>query len=491
MTAIMGAAFIALAAGGTGAIVKYMRKEAGFANVNAASISIESSILLALQNPELYTKETTAFMRAGGENVVKNVKIMGEKGPVAEVGGTVTLDASGAACVPTPTAPCAMTTHVRIDCASGGCKAAYQIEFSPPPGNREVASNTDKSQVRATLPPLGSAHWPPVVGSNDFAIVLGYDLFRREDGKNICGPGELFVSGLDKNSGNVSCVLPSQRALASNQIGESMVYDTTTHSLEFVPRTLQKLHCPAKYVLRTMDPSSLDQGRNAQGTCVYRYKKEVNWMEQWPSGQASVSGPFCPQEDYGVVPNGNCTMNVISQTNGLCPRTCCDDKGNCSDCSYTVPPNISYRLDQNYDARGPNVSCSLVKTGSQQCGASWEGEVQWSGKCKIYVPEHQPASGSTVPSAATVTDPGTTTLTTDSTPPDNRTPPSETPEQAPAETGVWVQAGSGGGNGDCTSKPGWITQGRSAPCTIGDSCTLRMSGITETALRQECRPKRG
>jgi hypothetical protein len=390
LTAVLAAAFVGLAAAASGSIVKMMRKESIFANVNSSSLSVESSILLALQSPDTYSPATAALMRKGGEDLVKDVEIRDENGVVAKIGGTVHLDGAGKACTPSSDKPCAMKTNLRIDCVAGGsCKAAYQIAFDPSYGRKPAQDGSADSG----LPPLGSEQWPPRPGTSDFSNVISYDLFRRVDGKNICAPNELFVSGMDKSNGNVDCVLPSQLELQKNQIGQTVEYNSATHSVEIVPRTLAKLTCPNKYVLRIMDPSSLDETRTPQGTCVYRYKKEVPWMEEWPRGQTSVSGPFCPQEDYGVVPNGECTVNVTSRTDGVCPRTCCDGEGNCSDCSYTVPPNISYSVSQHFDARGPNVSCSFQKTGTQQCGASWEGEVVWSGRCKIYVPEHEAAGG--------------------------------------------------------------------------------------------------
>ena len=390
LTAVIAAAFVAIAAGATGTIVKLMRKESLFVNVNSSSLSVESTILLALQSPDTYSPASAALMRTGGKDVLKNIEIKDENGVVARIGGSVTLDGAGRACTPSSDKPCAMATHLRVDCSGAVCKAAYQIEFDPSYGRKP---SQEDANGNGNLPPLGSAQWPPREGSSDFSTIISYDLFRREDGKNICTPNELFVSGMDKSNGNVECVLPAQSELAKNQIGQTVEYNSATQSIEIVPRTLAKLTCPNKYVLRIMDPSSLDETRTPQGTCVYRYKKEVPWMEEWPRGQQSVSGPFCPQEDYGVVPNGECTVNVTSRTDGVCPRTCCDSEGNCSDCSYTVPPNISYSVSQNYDARGPNVSCSFQKTGTQQCGASWEGEVVWSGRCKIYVPEHQTAGG--------------------------------------------------------------------------------------------------
>lgn len=390
LTAVIAAAFVALAAGASGTIVKLMRKESIFANVNSSSLSVESTILLALQSPDTYPPATAALMRAGGKDVVKNFQIKDENGVVAIIGGSVSLDGAGKACTASADQSCAMTTKVRIDCAAGAvCKAAYQIVFDPSYGRKPAQAESNSN----TLPPLGAPEWPPREGTSDFSTVISYDLFRREEGKNTCLPNELFVSGMDKANGNVNCVLPSQLQLEKNQIGQTVEYNSSTRSIEIVPRTLAKLTCPNKYVLRIMDPTSLDETRSPQGLCVYRYKKEVPWMEEWPRGQTSVSGPFCPQEDFGVVPNGECTVNVTSRTDGVCPRTCCDGEGNCSDCSYTVPPNISYTVSQNFDARGPNVNCSFQKTGTQQCGASWEGEVVWGGRCKIYVPEHEPAGG--------------------------------------------------------------------------------------------------
>jgi len=380
VTAVIAAGVVGMAAAGTAGIVKLMHKESTFSNTNAASLSIESTILLALQSPDTYPPEIARFMRGGGEDIVKNVEIRDDRGVIARIGGTVNLDSSGRACSPKADKPCAMTTSVRIDCGRGAvCRAAYQIAFPKPAAFDSDRKPSDVS-ANSAMAPLGSAVWPPRPNTSDFSTILSYDLFRREEGKNTCAPNELFVSGVDKSNGNVSCVLPSQAEIEKNQIGQTMEYNSVTRSLEVVPRTLGRASCPKDYVLQSLDPSSLDEGRSPQGICVYRYKKELPWMETWPRGQASVSGPVCPQKDYAVVPNGTCKVNVTARHVG-------------TGCRYPASPRITYKLSQQYDSNGPNVSCSFVKTGRQNCGADWDGEVVWSGSCKLTVPETVPATG--------------------------------------------------------------------------------------------------
>lgn len=370
---MLAVGLITVGALGVGSIGKMMRNQSSFSQVMSTALGIESRIVQALQSRELYDGDSVRKLASGEGLPGKVISVEREGGslPVAVVGGELLMNAAGGACTG---AECALKTHLDISCATGICRAAYRIEFLPRPGTTPPS-------------PFGAAQWPP--RPEDFNQVISYDLYRRQNGNSKCAAGEMFVSGINRGDGSVSCVRPASRRLATNEIAKGVEYSAAGNTLEFKYATLKQANCPSRYVMQDLDPASLES--SPSGLCVYRYKKELPWMQAWPSGAQGVSGAFCPMEDYEAVGNGACTMSIVTTTNGHCPATCTNADGSTYDCSTYPAPDTAHRIEQSIS--GPNVSCRLIQTGTQQCGASWQGQVNWSGVCRITVPENQSAAG--------------------------------------------------------------------------------------------------
>lgn len=367
VTVLLAAGLVALAAVGGAAIVRFMRTESEFSRTTGTALAVESYLLAALQKAESYSPAALDQLRAGQspDGLRFELERNGVKSAVAQVGSRLDLNADGAAC---SAAPCALHTELRFQCTGAVCRAAYRVDI-------------DQAVTKVSLPPLGAAQWPP--RPEDFTQLVNFEIYRRADTGADCAPGDLFVGGMNRTSGAVLCVHPTTRRLAPNEIAKGVTYGAGTQSLELKALALKAGKCPAKYAAQRVRPSSLES--SPEGTCVYRYKKEVPWMKPWPTGSESVSGRFCPASDYEAVGDGTCTVSVVSKTPGNCPKTCTDASGHAYDCSYTVEPDTSHSVSQSVS--GPNVTCSLVKTGTQQCGASWVGAVQWQGRCKLTLPE--------------------------------------------------------------------------------------------------------
>lgn len=373
VTVLIAAGLIAAAAVTVGVIVKFMRSQTVFSRATGSGLAVESFLLAALQHSETYAGSAADSLAAGQTPTGLKFEMdhNGAKYVVAIVGGRVELNEDGAPCT---SAPCALTTRIDILCASALCRAAYRVEFNP-------------AVLQAAVPALGAAAWP--AKPEDFTQLIGFDLYRRLGVKLLCDPAELFVTGLNKTTGEVTCVRPTTRQLAGNEIAKGMTYAVGTSSLEYKTLALKTGKCPARYVAQAVSPPSLED--SPAGTCVYRYKKEVPWMKPWPTASESVSQRFCPSQDYDAAGTGSCTGRVVSTTPGVCPRTCQDAQGQSYDCSYTVLPDTSFTIQQSVS--GPNVTCTLTHTGTQQCGASWVGAVDWSGTCKLKVAETLPMGG--------------------------------------------------------------------------------------------------
>ena len=372
ITVLLAATVIAVVAVSAGAIVKFSRTQSAFSRTTSSALAVESYLLSAIQRSETYA--SVADQMAQGTPPATLQFMMDHNGTptlAASVAGPVKLTEDGTPCA---AAPCAITTHVAYTCQAALCRAAYRVEFDP-------------TIVKTQLPALGATSWPPQAA--DYTQIVSPDIYRRQGVRLKCDGGDLFVTGMNRSTGEVICVHPTTRQIAANEIGKSMTYDAGTRSLEVKTLPLHKGVCPPKYVGQSFAPTSLES--SPVGTCVYRYKKEVPWMKAWPASSESVSDRFCPVEDYEAVGDGACVVRIVSQTPGRCPQTCSDADGHSYDCSYTVAPDTSYTVSQSVS--GPNASCSLTKTGTQHCGSSWVGAVSWSGKCKLTLPETQPMGG--------------------------------------------------------------------------------------------------
>lgn len=367
VTLLIAVGLVASAAVAGAAIVKYMRIESEFSRTTGTALAVESFLLTALQRVESYSPAHLDKLRAGQspDGLRFELERNGEKSLVAQVGTRLDLTADGNLCT---SPPCALHTDVRFKCTGSVCRAAYRIDI-------------DQEVTKISLPPLGAEKWPP--REEDYTQLINFEIYRRVEAGADCAPGELFVGGMNRASGAVLCVRSTARRLAGNEIAKGVKYSAATQSLELKGQALKTGVCPPKYVAQSVRPTSLDS--TPDGTCVYRSKKEVPWMKPWPANAESVSGRFCPEIDYEAVGDGNCEVVVVSSNHGTCAKTCQDAKGIAYDCSYTVPPDTSHTLQQNVS--GPNVSCSYVKTGTQQCGASWIGAVRWTGICRLTAPE--------------------------------------------------------------------------------------------------------
>jgi len=368
---MIAAALIGGAALAAAGLFKFSRAQNQFTVVTGTALRLESQLITGLQDGENYRGDMSKVMRDNKKP--EGLAILSpEKIAIARVGSTLTLDVNGRPCVGPA---CAITSKFDIKCFVGICRAAYQIEMNP-------------AVLKTSVAPLGAPSWPPTPA--DYTQLIGYDLYRDGEESAKCQAGELFVAGLNRGNGAVDCVRAPSRKLASNQIAKSVAFDTTTGALEFNTQNIRPLVCPAKYVAQSVRPSSLE--KTPEGTCVYRYRKELPWMEPWPTGATSVSGNFCPKEDYEAVPTGACTVRITKTTPGLCYKKCTNDGGTSSyECNYNVDPDTSHRIVQNVS--GPNVSCQMIRTGTQKCGANFEAEVLWSGTCRITVPETLPGGG--------------------------------------------------------------------------------------------------
>jgi hypothetical protein len=380
-----------------GGVMKLMRKDQAYTTAMSTAIAAESAIMHALQSPATYANPAhNQAMRDGGTNLFSGtgIAINGERGLIgqgatlARIGNTVLLTRMGTACNGSQSNPikedfCAVATNVRIDCEAGGlCKAAYQVAINP-------AAN-DGVQV----PPLGSQNWPP--SASDFKTVISYDLYRRPGASLACASGELFVSAIDKSNGSVTCAKPALATLQPNQVPDGVVYNSLSNSLELRSRDLGQAACAdSRYVLQTVDPRTLDQGASVNGTCVYRFKNDIPWMDPWPTGKDEVTMNVCPSADYDIVPDGTCQMDVIERTQGWCVKSCQDGNGFWYDCSEPIDPVINYHIEQDpapgNRKNGPQVMCRLVQDGAQPCQASWKGQVRWSGRCQLNQPRYVPA----------------------------------------------------------------------------------------------------
>lgn len=385
-----------------GGVMKLMRQDATYSSVMSTAIAAESAISQALQNPGTYANPAhTAAMRAGGVNLLGGVAITGERGilgagvTLARIGGAVQLNRDGLPCSSGQTNPndasfCAVTTNVQINCTGTSpnttCRAAYQ-----------VAVNT-AANAGVSVPPFGAAAWPPAAA--DFSTLIGYDLFRRAGAKTVCAPTELFVTGMDKANGTITCASPSDISLPVNGIPNVVSRGGAPgYRMQFGSRQADIASCgDSKYALQQVDPRNLDEGSGVSGSCIYRYQPNIAWMDTWPSGRDAVEMNVCPDADYTITPSGRCTMNVISQTNGYEPKICQDGVGAYYDCSEEPAPiiqeGVTYRIDQDPPVgatkNGARVSCTLVQFGNQPFGASWRGEVQWSGRCVLNRPQRIP-----------------------------------------------------------------------------------------------------
>lgn len=373
VTVLIAAGIIGGAAVGAGALMKFGKAQSSFSAATGAAFRVESHLISALQAPDTYKGSVGESLRRNESPTGLGIRMQYPDGSVASsftVGADTKIGFDGKPCVK----DCPLTTRLEFKCIAGICRAAYQVEF-------------DQAVVKSAIPPLGANKWPPQ--ANDYTQAISFELFRRLDENSKCAPGELFVSGLDRSTGAVQCVRTTSRRLPASQIAKAVEYSAATGALEFRVQDLRSMVCPEKYVAQRVRPGSMET--SPEGTCVYRYKKQLPWMAPWPTGAASVSGRFCPAQDYEAIGTGSCTVQVTSSTNGYCPATCTDAQGASYDCSYSVAPTIAYDIQQSVS--GPNVSCSFTKTGSQQCGASWEGQVVWGGNCRITVPETQAGGG--------------------------------------------------------------------------------------------------
>ncbi|RYZ95130.1 MAG: hypothetical protein EOP11_25415, partial [Proteobacteria bacterium] len=327
-----------------GSIMKLGKKEADFSTVTGTVLAVESQLILGLRSATTYDSSATASLRAGGS--INGVSINMQKNSasvrIASIGSAVTLDRKGDTCTG---APCAITTNVDVRCVSGTCRAAYQILV-----NAAVAGTP--------IPPIGSAVWPPIY-PRDYDTVISYDIYKRQDADNVCPAGELFVSGMNRHTGKVTCVRRSTRTLASNQIAKKVEYDSSTRAMEFVGQNLVSATCPAKYRLRAASPGSWESSAGGS-ECIYRYKKSVPWMTAWPGGSASVTGQFCPSQDYRAANGAGCRAVVVSRQNGKCPLACANPDGSTYDCSETKTPDES-NLQAIGSMSGPNVTCTISK----------------------------------------------------------------------------------------------------------------------------------
>jgi hypothetical protein len=373
VTVLIAAALIALAAVSAGAIVKFLRSESVFTRATGAAISVETALLAALQAPETYAGAAASSLAQGQAPAALNFTLNqnGSTTVVAALGAGTNLTDDGAPC---PSQTCAIRTYIDIACANTICRAAYRVEFNP-------------AVLKLSLPALGASTWPPK--PEDYTQIISPELYRRLGAKLKCSPPDLFVTGENKASGEVYCVHATTHQLASNEIPKGMAYSVATESLEFTMQNLKKGVCPTLYVAQNLSPPSLET--NPSGTCVYRYKKQVPWMKPWPESSESVSQRFCPSQDYIANGAGSCAGRVVSQTNGTCPQTCTDAHGNPYNCSYTVPPDTSFTIQQSVS--GPNATCTLTHTGTQRCGAGWVGAVSWSGTCDLVVAETKSMGG--------------------------------------------------------------------------------------------------
>lgn len=387
-----------------GGVVKLMRKSATYSTVISSAVAVESAIMQALQNPNTYAAADTAAMRGGGNNLLSSVRINGQRGllgtdvEIARFNTPTRLTRDGLPCVAAEGNPnsanfCAITTNVAMNCTgtppSTVCRAAYQVTIDA------------RANEGTAVPPFGAASWPPNYPS-DFTSVISYDLYRRPGAKTTCDSGELFVTGMDKANGNVTCARPTDATLPTEGIPDQVYYTgAPQHMLALRSRAMSIASCrDPRYALQQVEPFNLDQGGGNPGTCIYRYQRDIPWMDSWPSQRDSVEMNVCPDSDYRITPNGRCTMNVISQQNGYEAKICQDQAGYNYDCSETPAPiiaeGVTYRIDQDppigQTKVGSRVTCTLVQFGSQPFGASWRGEVQWSGRCVLDRPQRIPAT---------------------------------------------------------------------------------------------------
>ncbi|RZA07479.1 MAG: hypothetical protein EOP11_07590 [Proteobacteria bacterium] len=391
-----------------GGVMKLMKKDASYTSVMSSAIAAESAIMQALQNPSTYANPAhTASMRAGGGNRLAGVNIYGERGigsltqgvVLATLGSTVRLNRDGTPCSPGESNPlsssfCAITTNVDIFCSNPPgvtCRAAYQVQV-----NAAANGNTP-------VPPFGAPSWdtnayPPTPLGN-YITLISYDLYRREGAKTACFTDELFITGIDKSNGNITCSRPTNNILPDNRIPTTVTYSgAPDHEMRLDSRPMETAVCQdPKYALQQISALDLDTGGGVPGSCIYRYKPDIPWMEPWPAGRDSVEMNVCPDADYTIVPSGRCTMNVLAQQNGYEPRICQDETGTYEDCSVHPAPviteGVTYRIDQDppqgATKPGSRVTCTLVQIGTQPPGASWTGEVQWGGRCVFNRPNRK------------------------------------------------------------------------------------------------------
>ncbi|RYE71519.1 MAG: hypothetical protein EOO81_05720 [Oxalobacteraceae bacterium] len=382
-----------------GGVMKLMRKDAAYTTVMSSAIAAESAIMQALQDPATYSNPAhTNSMRTVQGSQLQGMSISGDRGingqrpTLATFGSAVRLNREGLPCSvgdpnPLSSTYCAITTNVDLSCAIASgvstCKAAYQVAIDP-------AANAN-----TPVPPFGSASWPP--SASDYTTTISYDLFRRGGAKTACAPGELFITGLNKSNGNVTCARPADATLPVNGIPTAVTYGGSGfgHAMQLSPRTMGVAVCTdPKYALQVINGQNLDLQSGDPGQCIYRYKGEIDWMDTVPRGRDSINMNVCPDSDYTIVQSGGaCQMEPLERKKGYRPMVCVDGTGANYACFEEPDPIIvegqTYRIVQSpppgADSNGSRISCRIEQFGSQPYGASWTGGVVWNqGKCRRY-----------------------------------------------------------------------------------------------------------
>ena len=245
-----------------------------------------------------------------------------------------------------------------------------------------------------TTNPVGSCGAIPGFACADYTVGLSNDFFVMPS-RVECPPGEVLVTGINRATGKVKCLMTPATACPDGSIahGVRAVTDTTGTHLEMACHRLAEAVCPDQYVFESLKVAQLDFGKTWQGDysghpapvgqCRYRWRNMIGWQTPLPHQETTTSttatATVCNPVIYTAVVDQPCGAGTSDDNPGLC--------GN------NTQPHSDVAVSGHVDTNAAVASCSV--TVSNSCNSTITAWPTASGRCQvraspIHLPPHWP-----------------------------------------------------------------------------------------------------
>lgn len=382
---IIASALVIMAMLGVSSTVYQLGKGSNKNRMVSSAFALETLIVSATQNSEYFrthhpngnSAQTLAdVLSVGG---VPAMQIVDDSGVViADTAADKTFDSEGRSCTGYPSRVCTIKVSFSLKnlgtASAPDQRFAYYIEFAK------------ANDVLATQA-MGQRSGTTTFTNQDYLTPINYMFFERSNQVEGCTVGSgnsLVITGMDRDTGQVTCAKYPSVSLGAGQISKGLTYDQVRNELQVKGVAAKKYTCPQNYMLTGVNMKNLEPNAVLGTAPRCRFVGPTSYTN---SASSVHGGSWIPCAPFYEISGPSCTSGgsslVRAPSCSPATRPVGYSGGQVIYGSDPLTPNMNA-----YSISGPTVDASkkkmdcVVSYSPQYCGAVIQTTVVFNTTCQ-------------------------------------------------------------------------------------------------------------